>query len=105
MDFEKKDIQIADCPEPLKKSVQRHLESNKQYGAKVIGAVLVVDRMYKDKTIVTHHYKVYTETVNYLQVFAFSICSKSDWSDDHVSIKGMTAGEISDLIKLSSLFK
>ncbi|QWU14268.1 hypothetical protein SAMN04487895_101564 [Paenibacillus sophorae] len=98
----KEEIKLNDCPESLQQSVNSYLNSTPN--AELLAAQKYVQTPYKDKTIIDTTYKVFTLNGNYFKVFCLSTCSKEEWNDSYVSVNGMLAGEIDEIVSLSPVW-
>ena len=96
-------IELQDCPEKLQDAVKSYLENSK--GAEVISVQKWSDAPYTDKTITRDRFLVFTENINYYSVFQIAVCSKPEWSDEEVSVSGMLAAKIIELVKHSEFLK
>lgn len=96
-------IDLSDCPIRLQESVNRSLEQN--VGKTILSVQKWVTTPYKDKTITDTAYKVFLQYGNYFTIHQISVCSKPEWSEADVSISGMIAGEIRELVSLSDMLK
>lgn len=89
-------------PDELKERVLDYL--NKFQGAYILGCQSYDQQLYKDKSINTTYYKVYTCYGNLFRVFEQSICTRPEWSNQN-DYSMMSAGEISFIVKNSAWFK
>lgn len=99
----KREILLSDCPDKLQASVNLYMENNPL--AKLLSVQKWVSTPYKDKEITNTRYLAFLQNGNYFSVYKIGVCSKSEWSDDDVTVSGMIAGEILELVAHSDLLK
>ncbi|WP_274362729.1 hypothetical protein [Paenibacillus thermotolerans] len=106
MTFIKSYIQLDEAPEILQKAVMKSIETMSKYAeSKVLCVTKTISAPYKDKSILCTTYNAYLETVNFLETFRYSECSKTEWTDQEVRKNAMNIGEIMEFVKHSEWLK
>jgi len=92
-------IKLSDCPDNLQQAVSAYLIKFPE--VEVLSVQRWIQTPYKDKSITSTYFKVFTLHGNYFCVYKTSVCSKPEWTDEHVSESCMIAGEIAEIVELS----
>lgn len=97
-----REINLNECPEKLQVAVAKYME--RYPNVKILSTQKWVSTPYIDKSIISTRYLTFTEHGNYFNVYKMTVCTNPDWSSEDVEVSGMIAGEIAEIVRLSSVW-
>lgn len=100
-------IDFNDCPQMLQDEVMKQKNKYSEYNRdmEIVAVEKWISTPYKDKTIQTTTYVVFTETVNAFETFKLEECSNPVYGLKDVRRNSMIAGDIAGFIRHSETFR